>query len=374
MTGGTVSGTVPSGRPRLRLEARDQPGLLTHLAVSLLLLVAALFLAGIVMTVAGGNPLDVYRSMFGAGFGSKWGLNDTLVKMVPLTLASLGVALAFRMKMWNIGAEGQLLMGALAASGVALFAVPPDMPQWLALALLAAAGAAGGAVWGIVPGWLRAQFGVNEIISTLMLNYVALSIVQFFVYGPWGERGFGLTPMFERNTWLPRLTEYADQWSALRGLTLHLGILAVPVAIVFLAILLNRTKFGFEIAMVGDNPDAARYAGVRLRRTMIIVMALSGALAGLAGMNEVSGVVHRLLEHISPGYGYTAIIVAWLGRFNPLAVAVVAFLFGGLIVGADEIQSAGISSLLQGVILFVMVSGNLLIRYRIRLRVPETLA
>ena len=371
MTGVTVSKPLPTRRSRLRLELRDQANLLTHLLVSLLLLIVALLLSGVVMAVAGGNPLDVYRSMFGAAFGSRWGLNDTLVKMVPLALAGLGVSLAFRMKMWNIGAEGQLLMGALAASGVALFAIPPGLPQLLALPMLALAGALGGAIWGLVPGWLRAQFGVNEIISTLMLNYVALSLVQFFVFGPWGERGFGLTPMFERNTWLPRLIEFADQWSALRGLTLHLGVLAVPVVIVFLAVLLERTKFGFEIAIVGDNPEAARYAGVRLRRTMIIVMALSGALAGLAGMVEVTGVIHRLLEHISPGYGYTAIIVAWLGRFNPLAVTGVAFLFGGLIVGADEIQSAGISSLLQGVILFVMVSGNLLIRYRIRLHSPE---
>ena len=352
--------------PQIALEPRTQQSWSVNAGLTLGLLLLALALGGIVILLAGGNPFVVYRNMLVAAFGTKWGISDTLVKSTPLILATLGVSLAFRMRLWNIGAEGQLLLGALCTTGVALHVVTPETPGVLAILLMALAGFAGGAAWGFVPGWFKAQFGVNEIISSLMLNYVAQSLLNFFVFGPWSERGFGQTPMFPRNSWMPRLTDFADTFPIVRGMTVHGGLLLALLAFAILFVVVRSSKFGFEISLAGDNPEAARYAGIHLRRLTIYIMTLSGGLAGLAGMSEVAGVSHRLINSVSPGYGFTAIIVAWLARLDPLGALWVAFLFGGLLVGADEISSAGIAQLMQGIILFVMVSGGLLLRYRIR--------
>ncbi len=352
--------------PQIVLEPRTQQSWSVNAGLTLGLLLLALALGGIVILLAGGNPFVVYRNMLVAAFGTKWGISDTLVKSTPLILATLGVSLAFRMRLWNIGAEGQLLLGALCTTGVALHVVTPETPGVLAILLMALAGFAGGAAWGFVPGWFKAQFGVNEIISSLMLNYVAQSLLNFFVFGPWSERGFGQTPMFPRNSWMPRLTDFADTLPIVRGMTVHGGLLLALLAFAILFVVVRSSKFGFEISLAGDNPEAARYAGIHLRRLTIYIMTLSGGLAGLAGMSEVAGVSHRLINSVSPGYGFTAIIVAWLARLDPLGALWVAFLFGGLLVGADEISSAGIAQLMQGIILFVMVSGGLLLRYRIR--------
>ena len=352
--------------PQVSLEPRARQSWAVNAGITGGLLLLALALGGIVILRAGGNPLVVYRNMLVAAFGSKWGISDTLVKSTPLILATLGVSLAFRMRLWNIGAEGQLLVGALCTTGVALHVVSPETNGFLTLLLMILAGFAGGAVWGFIPGWFKAQFGVNEIISSLMLNYVALSLINFFVFGPWSERGFGQTPMFPRNSWMPRLADFADALPAVRGMTVHGGLLLALLAFAVIFVVLRSSKFGFEITLAGDNPEAARYAGIRMRRLTLYIMTLSGGLAGLAGMSEVAGVSHRLLNTVSPGYGFTAIIVAWLARLDPVGALWVSFLFGGMLVGADEISSAGIAQLLQGIILFVMVSGGLLLQYRIR--------
>lgn len=353
-------------RPRFRFERRlEQPRWLV-IASPFILVVAALLVGAVLLRVAGANPWVVYRRMATVAFGDAYGWSDTTIKATPLILAGLGVSIAFRMKLWNIGAEGQLFLGAFSASGVALQWLPAETPQPVMLLAMALAGFLGGALWGMIPGLLKARLNVNEIITTLMLNYVAIFWNNFFIYGPWSERGFGLTPQFPRSAWLPRLTEYGDTFPALRGLTAHLGIgMALLLAVLFW-IVWQRSKWGFEIRIIGDNPRAARYAGIDIARNVVLVMALSGGLAGLAGMSEVAGVVHRLQERFSPGYGFTAIIIAWLAKLNPLAIILVAYLFGGLLVGADEIQPAGIAQMLQGVILFVVVGGEMLLRYRIR--------
>jgi simple sugar transport system permease protein len=299
-------------------------------------------------------------------FGSAYGWSDTTIKATPLILAGLGVSVAFRMRLWNIGAEGQLFLGAFFATGVALFWLPPETPQAIMLLAMAVAGFIGGALWGLIPGVLKAKLNVNEIITTLMLNYVAILWNNYWVYGSWGERGFGLTPQFPRSAWLPRLTDYADALPFLRGLTAHFGIFLALILAAVLWVVWQRTRWGFEVTVVGDNPRAARYAGISLTRNIIFVMALSGGLAGLAGMSEVAGVVHRLQERFSPGYGFTAIIVAWLGKLNPLGIVLVAYLFAGLLVGGDAIQPEGIAQLLQGVILFVVVGGEMMLHYRLR--------
>jgi general nucleoside transport system permease protein len=352
---------------RLRFERRVALPRWLEWTTPLISMLLALLIGGIFLFMAGIDPIVAYSHIIQAGFLSAYAISDTTVKATPILLSGLGVALAFRMRLWNIGAEGQLFFGAWAATGVALFWLPPTTPRLLMIPAMMAAGFLAGAVWGVIPGFLKAKLGVNEIITTLMMNYIAFQWVFYFVFGAWSERGFQLTPQFPPAAWLPRLTDYGDVIPAFNGLTAHFGIIFGLVAAAILAVVLRRTRWGYEIRVIGDNPQAARYAGMNLTRNIILVMLISGGLAGLAGMSEVSGVVHRLQDRFSPGYGFTAIIVAWLAKLDPWGVVLVSFLFGGLLVGGKEIQPAGIPQMLQGVILFVVVGAEVLVRYRVRL-------
>jgi simple sugar transport system permease protein len=204
-----------------------------------------------------------------------------------------------------------------------------------------------------------------------MLNYIAIAWNDFFIFGVWSEGGFQQSTTFPRSAWLPRLTDYARQVRGFSGLTLHLGLLFALIAAVVVWLILNRSRWGYEIRLIGDNKRAAEYAGVPIKRQIVLVMMLSGALAGLAGMSEISGVVHRLQGAISPGYGFTGIIVAWLAKLNPFAVMLVAILFGALILAGREIQPSGIPKLIQGTVLMCLIASDFLLRYRVRLRFGE---
>lgn len=337
-------------------------------ATSIGSVIIAFLIAGIILKQIGGQPLVVMRFFFQATFGSWAVISDTLVKATPLILVGLGCTVAFKMKLWNIGAEGQFYMGAFFASLVVLLPmVSADASRWTVIPLMMVMGMIGGALWGFIPGFLKARFAVNEIITTLMLNYVAILWNNFWIFNAWSDAGFQMTPQFMRAAWLPRLTDYARQYPTLSGMTLHLGILIAILAAVIVWWILERSRWGYEIKLTGDNKEAARYAGINISRNIILVMMFSGALAGLAGMSEISGVVHRLQERISPGYGFTGIIIAWLAKLNPIAVIPVSILFGALIVAGREIQPAGLSSLLQGIVLFMVISSDFLLRYKIRL-------
>ncbi|GAB4498102.1 MAG: ABC transporter permease [Anaerolineales bacterium] len=349
--------------PRLQQPPRWYPA-----ALSLAAVVIALFLGGIIIALAGGDPIRSYAHIAGASFGS-WGVfSDTLVKAIPLMLVGLACSVAFRMKLWNIGAEGQFYLGAFGASAVVLTGIFTDTTSaWVYLPLMALAGMLAGALWGFIPGWLKARYNVNEIISTLMLNYIAVAWNNFFIYAVWSEGGFQMSRMFPRTAWLPRLADYAREIPALRGLTVHLGLLLGLLAAAVVWFLLYRSKWGYEIRLIGDNPRAARYAGIEINRNIVLVMMFSGALAGLAGMSEISGVVHRLQGSISPGYGFTGIIVAWLAKLNPAAVIVVSILFGALILAGREIQPSGIPKMIQGIILVCLIASDFFLRYRIHI-------
>lgn len=368
MTAQSALGPTPEKTvTRLRIEQRmEQPTWLRY-ASPIILVGAALLVGALLLRLAGANPWFVYRQMFSIAFGSAYGWSDTTIKAVPLIVIGLGVALALRMRLFNVGAEGQFFIGAFMATGVALYILPTNTPAWLMLLAMGLGGFIGGAFWGFIPGILKARLNVNEIITTLMLTYVAVLWNNYWVYGPWSERGFGMTSTFPDNAWMPRFTDYAEQIPALRGMTAHFGIFVAIVLAIVMWILLRSSKWGFEISVIGDNNRAARYAGINLSRNIILVMMISGGFAGLAGMIEVAGVVHRLQERFSPGYGFTAIIIAWLAKLNPLAIIPVAYLFGGLLVGGDAIQPAGVAAMLQGVILFVVVGGEMLLTYRVRL-------
>jgi len=348
--------------PRLETP-RWLPGVTSVLAV-----VIAFAIGGVVILIAGGHPIRSYLHILRAAFGSVGVLNDTLVKAAPLILVGLACALAFRMKLWNIGAEGQFYLGAWGASAVVLAPLlPADTPRPIMILAMMAAGFVCGALWGFVPGILKAKLNVNEIITTLMLNYVAVSWTLFWVFGAWSEGGFQMSPMFPKTAWLPRLTDYARQLPALGGLTLHLGLLFGLLAAAGVWFIVNRSRWGYEIRLIGDNPRAAHYAGVNIVRNTVLAMMLSGGLAGLAGMSEISGVVHRLQGAISPGYGFTGIIIAWLAKLNSFAVILVSILFGGLLMAGREIQPSGIPRMLQGIILFCVIASDVLLRYRIRI-------
>ena len=387
---------LPGTAYRLRVETRrDNPGW-TGLVSVILGVLLALIVGGFVLKAAGAEPISTYREIFKEGFGTPadWQaglvalftggdcpkgslcfgpLSDTLVKTSPILLTGLACIVAFRMRLWNIGADGQMFMGAWAATGVAVFLLPKTISPFVMLPAMAMAGVVAGMLYGAIPGFLKARLNINEIITTLMLNYVAYKWLEYFiVVGPWSIGDFASTGRFAASATWPRLTQYAKSIPVFAGLTAHPGILLGVVAAIILTWVLFRGRWGYEIRVIGNNPNAARYAGINVARNILLVMALSGALAGLAGMNEVAA-LRELNGRFQRGYGFTGVIVAWLARLNPLAAVLVAFLFGGLLVGTQLIQPQGISSMLQGVILFVVVGAELLFRYRIRLEKVEPL-
>jgi simple sugar transport system permease protein len=357
----------------LKLEKRLEPSKTVSYLVPVVSFVLALLFGAILLALAGANPLQTYRAMLEGAFGTpaQWrqgefySLTETLVKATPLMLTGLGVSIAFRMLFWNIGAEGQLVMGGFAAGTVALW-VPtlfPFIPPWAYLPLMVVAGMIGGALWGLIPAMLKAYLRMNEIITTLMLNYIAILWVQHLYYGPWKDpQGYGFpgTAQFPEYAWLPRLTG-----------RLHWGLIFALVAAAFIWLVLDRTRWGYEIRLIGENKAAARYSGISITRNIILVMLLSGGLAGLAGMTEVAGISHRLQQGLAVGYGFTAIIVAWLAKLNPWGVILVSILLAGLLVGGDQIQivmglPASMALVLQGAILFFMLGGDIFTRYHVR--------
>jgi len=363
-----VSSAAPSAAPvrTLQFERVLAPTRNSRILVTILSVVLGLITGGVLLLATGENPIEVYRAMLSGALGNRYGIAETLVKQTPLLLTGLGVAVAFRMQLWNIGAEGQFYFGAIGAAAVALFILPADISPWLMIPGMMAAGMIGGALWGFIPGFLRAFTGANETITSLLLNYVAIFFADYLLHGPWKNPaafGFPGTETFPENAWLPRYDNYR----------VHLGLLFGLVAAMLLMIIFRRTRWGYEVGVIGQNTRAARYAGMSTRKMIVIVMMVSGALAGLAGMSEVAGIGQQLQRNLSPGYGYTAIIVAWIGRLHPFGIVLVSFLLAALYVGGDQLQTsmglpASIAPMLQGILLFFLLGGDMLTRYRIRWR------
>lgn len=303
-----------SWRPEARLAA-------TVLACGAVALVALIL-------VVGENPLAVAWSMLRGGFLTLDGLADTVVRAIPLCMIGLGVSLAFRAGVFNIGADGQLLIGACLA--VACVPVVAGWPAPLGLLVLLLAGMVGGALWGGVAGVLKARFGANEIIATIMLNYIALQVLGWLVRGPLQEP-MGIFPQSERLPEALRLPALID------GTRISFGLLVAGAAVVAVWLVVARFRYGYELTLTGQNPEAARYGGVRLGWITVSVMAFGGALAGLAGIVEVSGLHGRLQEGFAPGFGITGIAVALIARLNPLFVPISAFSFAGLYVGSSTV-------------------------------------
>ena len=347
-------------RPVLIPREKPLPG--GAFLVSIVSILAALLATLLLLYVSGVPPFKAMNEIVMGTFGDWYSLSEVIVKTTPLLICGLAVSLAFTMNIWNIGAEGQLYLGAIGASWVAL--TFPGLPAWVMIPAMMIGGMLGGLLWALGPALLKAKIQVNEIITTLMLNYVAVHLVEFMVFGPWKDPtsfGFPMTPVFSPAAELP----------ALGTTRVHLGLVIGLALVVLVFFLFKKSRLGFTMRAIGANRSASRLSGMPVSKTIIISLCLSGAVAGLAGMAEVAGIQHRLQPGISPGYGYTAIIVAWLARLNPWAMVVVSFLFGALLVGGELLQitmkvSAHLAMLIQGLVLFFVLAGDFVGRFRVR--------
>ena len=322
-------------------------------AIPLISIAASLLLVAALLAAMGINPIEAYSTMFFRSFGSKFGLTELFVKTTPIILTGLAVAIPYRAGLWNIGAEGQLYMGAFAASFIALYT---PIPAPLTLPAMFLVSALAGMAWAAIPGFLRAKFDLNEIISTLLLNYVAIYWVEFLVYGPMRGKevyNFPYSDLFPDYAVLPRFF----------GTRFHLGVFVAIAIAIILYYILKRTSFGFSVKVVGANPKAAEYAGINRERILIYTMLIGGAIAGVAGMIEVSGIHMRLRSNVSPGYGYAGIPVALLADGNPVLVILAAFLFGFLYVGGSALQTTysipvSIVYVFQALIVLFIIGGT----------------
>jgi general nucleoside transport system permease protein len=318
---------------------------------SVLALAGALAVSAVIVAASGHNPALAFEALLGGAFGSLDSLSEVGVKTCPLLLTGLAIAVSFQAGVWNIGVEGQLLMGALAMAALGTHGA--GMPAWLDLGADLAVACAIGALWAGVAGQLKLRRNVNEVISTIMLNFVALGVIGYLVQGPLMEAGgrYPETDAILRGLWMPRLAPYR----------VHLGLALAVLAAAALHVFLYRSVPGYEMRAAGLNPQAARLAGIDVERRLLLALLVSGALAGLAGAIEVSAVTHRLYERFSPGWGFTAIAVGLLGRLSPWGVVVAAIFFGALDAGSGAMQRvAGVSSVLVSivqatVILFLVV-------------------
>ncbi len=348
------------------ITERPNPSGFVIITVSLLALLSAFLVASFVFWAYGTNPITAYTALFDGAFGGVYELSETIRRAIPLLLAGVGLVIAFKAQFWNIGAEGQLLLGTIAATWVALFSPVPEplmVPAMFFFGFLA------GSLWALVPAVLKSKLGINDVITTLMMNYIAINLVLFLVQGPWkGEHqwGFPYSDNFPAAAQLGTLGTTNVHW-----LTLVIGLVAAGL----IYVLINRTTPGYEIRVLGSNPSAGRFAGMSYVKTSIMVMFISGGMAGMAGVGEIAGIHHMLRNpsELSLGYGYTAIIVAWLARKNPLAVILTAFFFGAIFAGGDALKvSLGlpfqITDVFNGLILFFLIGSEILMNYKFEWR------
>ncbi|PBB23718.1 MULTISPECIES: ABC transporter permease [unclassified Mesorhizobium] len=343
-----------------RLEVRTSTPAWFNLALPLVAIGATLVLCSGLIALAGAGVLESYGVMFTASLGDSYAITETLVRAAPMIFTGLAVAVAFRAKFWNIGAEGQLLAGAVASCFVG--AIP--MPGALAMLLMAIVGAAAGAAVALVPATLRVKFKVDDVVSSLLLNSVIYYALMALIEGPWKDSfsGYPISPPIEDSANFPVLVE---------GTRLHLGVIVALIAAPLIWFLIARTTLGFRIRVTGENPEAARYGGIPVERVLLSAALMSGALAGLAGVGEVGGVHFQVMSDISPGYSYSGIVVAMLARLNPLGVVPAAIFLAAVMTGAEAMSRATgvpafLSDVIQGTALLAMLVALLFTAYRIR--------
>jgi len=344
-----------------RLELREQTPVWFNIVLPLTAVLTTLLLCSGLVALAGANVLHAYSELFLSAVSSRFNLVETFVKASPLIFTGLAVAVAFRAKFWNIGAEGQLLSGAMAAAYIGGI---ESLPSFSLVPLMIAASALAGAGWALLPAILRTRFKVDDVVTTLLLNFVMFYVMTALLDGPWKDplSGYPDSPDIRLDAEFPIL---------LRATRLHLGVLFSLLAAPFILWLIRSTTLGFSISAVGENPFASAYGGIPITRVLIYTALISGALAGLAGAGEVGGLHFQVMAGISPGYGYTGIVIAMLARLNPIGVVPAALFFAVVVTGAEAMSRATgvpvfLADVIQGTALVTMLIAQLFTTYRIR--------
>lgn len=349
--------------PAVRMVKRDSISRGKAWIIRMLAFLGALLTGTLLILALGHNPLLVYRDMMVGSIGSSTVLIETIKITVPLLITGMAIALSFKMRFWNIGAEGQILVGAIAATYVAVFHYQ-DMPRPVLLVVMALAAMVAGALWGLIPALFKAKWGTNETLFTLMLNYVAIEIIKYLMNGPWKDpkqRGFPKIAMYDDVARLPKVFD------------IHIGWIIALVLVIVVYIYITRTKQGYEIAVVGESGSTARYAGMNVGKIFIRTMCISGALCGLVGYLQSAGAHFTLTTNTAGGVGFTAITVAWLAKLNPIVMIPVAFFIAILQKGSGKIQTtfkipASASEVLTGIVLFFMLGCEFFINYKLIFR------
>lgn len=348
---------------RIQFFPREKISNIKSFEISLASMLSAFIISGIIFVFSNVDPILAYYNLF-KSFTNPALLSEAVVRAIPIMLVALGLALAYKANFISVGGEGQIYIGGIVVTFIVLWnmqnRVLPDqlfIPVTIILVFLCSS------IWGIIPAFLKAKFETNEVLTTLMMNYIAQIISNYLVIGPWKDpKGYG----FPQSQAFP---QYA-RFPLLSGTTINSSIFIGLFAAVIIYILLAKTKFGFGIKVVGDSFSTAKYAGISYTKIVCLVMAVSAGLSGLAGMSILSGVIGRLRPDFSPGYGYTGIIVAWLCNLNPFIIVVGSIFFGGLLVGGEVLQgsmglSVGITDVFQALLLITTLSGEFFKRYRL---------
>jgi simple sugar transport system permease protein len=342
----------------IRIVSRAEPSPFRENLLRIAAVGCALAASAVIMALIGLNPFDVYAKMLAGSLKSAYRFHETVNKAIPLVLLSLGTTVAFRMKFWNIGGEGQFYLGAFGASLVA-FAFP-GLPSYVLIPFMLTTAFAMGGAYALVPAFLKSRFQTSETLVTLMLNYIALKWISFLQYGPWKDP--------EANGF-PKIATFVDGAILPKFLGIHSGwLIAVGLAIV-MHFVLKKSKLGYEIDVLGESEATARYAGMSVARVTFVAILLSGGLCGVAGMVQASAIEHSLSDQLSGGLGFTAVITTWLARLSPPMILVVSFLFAILLQGGAFLQTslgmpATVADILQGIIIFFVLGSEFFVRYR----------
>lgn len=353
---------ISKKEPLVRISKRTELSNNKIFMLRIFSVLLAIIAGGFFILLIGHNPFAVYGTIVSGAFRSAMAFQGTVKIMIPLLISALGVTLAFKMQFWNIGGEGQIIMGAVFASYFALF--HSNLPHWLLIILMILAGIIGGGLWGLIPTFFKCKFGTNETLFTLMLNYIALNVIIFLRDGPWRDPA---------SSGFPKIARFVQNSQLDKVFGIHMGWIIGLILVVFVFIYLNYTKRGYEISVVGESKATATYAGINVNKVTLLTMFISGGICGLAGMVQATGSDMTLAESVAGGVGFTAIIVSWLAQLNAFGILIVSFLFSVLEKGSSVMQSTyGISTysadVLQGIILFFVLGCEFFIRYKFVLR------
>lgn len=359
--------------PFVRLAKRTDMNPRKAMAIRIASIAVALLLGFIPMMISGTNPFEAYSVIIQGSLLRRTYLNQTVKIAIPLLGCALAIAPCFKMRFWNIGAEGQITIGAMCATYFALFWYG-RVPHVVLLLMMFLVSLIGGGIWALIPAFFKAKWNTNETLFTLMMNYIAIGIVAWLQGGPWeGRKGSQLIPMFDESARLPDFNFLIGIGEHEISLTSHVGLIFILILVWLMYIYMNKTKQGYEIAVIGDSVNTARYAGMNVGNIIMRTMFISGAISGFVGFLIVSGANYTLYSGVADGVGFTAITVAWLSQLNPFAMIIISMMLAVLEKGANTLQTrmqvpASISDIITGILLFTMLSCEFFINYRLIFR------